>query len=450
MELYPRRTSERKQHGQSLVVLSVLLASFMLITGLAIDLGFTYLTKAKLTKALDAACLNAARSFTPSSLELARGIARSAFAANYGSTALYTTPPVVTVDTSNPILPGGAVDTSTTLLNCSATATSKTFLARLLPTWSTVSVTASSQSKRATLIMTLVLDRSGSMSGDGGWSAATAAIPLFIGYFDNVNDYIGLVTFETYSTIDVPIGATPGNFVNAIRTALLNLHPNGATFALGGLRNAATEEGIPSVQGNVFRAIVFLTDGYANVIDDNLSCAGYSTINYGGHDSPDTTVDFFNPANGATVCSAPGNSNPGNTPTCCAATACTCTHGATLGPCTAGGTQKCFNSSSYSNQLFPFTRQWVSTDARGRTLQWATALRTQASPVTIYTIGVGNNVDTAFLQQMANDPSTGTYNPQQPPGLALQVARCPSATCSAEVLQAYQTIAANILLRLTQ
>jgi Flp pilus assembly protein TadG len=440
MNLFPRHRSGREQHGQTLVMFAVLLAFIVLFTGLAIDFGFAYLTRAKLAKAVDAACLNAARSYSKTDDSLSQGIAKTAFKANYGTYG----PPTISVSSTTD--PNNA---ATTLLNCTATATNNTFFARILPTWSTVSVTAGAQSKHATLVMTLVLDRSGSMTSNGGWRAATGAIPKFVAHFDDLNDYVGLVSFANYATVDVPITTAPGNFKTAILTALGHLSANGSTFTLGGLRKGIDQDGVPHVDGNVFKAIVLLTDGKANVIDDNLSCPGYSSINYGGADAG-SSVTFMDPNTGGTVCTVNGT---GDSPSCCAATLCTC-NPATVGPCTTGaGTQKCFMSSAYGNTYFPFVRNWVSTDARTRTLNLAGTYRGDpTNPTTFYTIGLGTSIDFPFLQQMANDPSYAAYNSAQPAGLAIQIASCDSAstTCDLQVQQAFETIAANILLRLTQ
>ncbi len=440
MNLFPQNRGERKQHGQTLPFLAVTLACFVLFAALAIDFGLTYLTRARLTKAMDAACLNAARSYTATDPSVAQGVAISAFYANYGAYARDTTPPAPTVtpvtDPHNP---------ANTLLNCSATATSNTIFARLLPNWQTISVTANAQSKRATLVMTLVLDRSGSMSTDGGWTAAVGAIPKFLTYFDNAHDYIGMVSFASTASINAPITGTPGGFCSPtcaqgpIMTALNGLRANGYTFAQGGLSNGLTENniGASSVTGNVFKAIIFLTDGYANIINDNLSCPGYATVNYGGCDpSPASgcnTVTFMDPSTGNTLCSC----QSGGTPSCCTATT---------------------FFSAYANAAVSFTATNTFNDSEYRALQLANQLRTDQNPTTIYSIGLGNSVNQSFLKLLANDPSSPSYmgfayNSSQPTGAYISVPSCTGSNqtaCNSGVLQAFQNIAANILLRLTQ
>jgi hypothetical protein len=43
----------------------------------------------------------------------------------------------------------------------------------------------------------------------------------------------------------------------------------------------------------------------------------------------------------------------------------------------------------------------------------------------VYTIGLGSGVNMTFLEQVANDPNSPTFNPAQPVGLAV-VANDPS------------------------
>jgi hypothetical protein len=85
----------------------------------------------------------------------------------------------------------------------------------------------------------------------------------------------------------------------------------------------------------------------------------------------------------------------------------------------------------------------VSNDASYRTAQLAATMRS-TDQVTIYTIGLGNKINTTYLQEIANDPAADTYDPSQPSGEAIFA---PDATQLEEV---FQTIASRILLRLSQ
>jgi hypothetical protein len=55
-----------------------------------------------------------------------------------------------------------------------------------------------------------------------------------------------------------------------------------------------------------------------------------------------------------------------------------------------------------------------------------------------------------FLAQLANDPAYPTYIKAQPAGEFFYVPDCPGPNCTPELTTVFQTIAAKILLRLTQ
>jgi hypothetical protein len=97
-----------------------------------------------------------------------------------------------------------------------------------------------------------------------------------------------------------------------------------------------------------------------------------------------------------------------------------------------------------------FNRAAVSAEAEYRALQTASAMRTENPGVYVYAIGLGTNVDQAFLQQIANDPASPAYNSTQPEGMAVFADKCPSSQCTTQLQQVFQTIAARILLRLAQ
>ena len=64
--------------------------------------------------------------------------------------------------------------------------------------------------------------------------------------------------------------------------------------------------------------------------------------------------------------------------------------------------------------------------------------------MTIYSIGLGNNINKVFLQRIANDPASPTFNSSLPAGSAV------FAPSSLQLEQVFQIIASKILLRLTQ
>jgi Flp pilus assembly protein TadG len=423
VKLFSRNRSRENERGQVVILVAVSMTLMLLFLALAIDVGFAYVTKARLSKAVDAACLTAMRNLAQGQTT-AKNLAINSFNGNYNVSGLDNNPPTVTVSFSTDAY-------GQTLVNVRATATIRTFFMRMLPNRQTLSVSDSAQATRGKLVMSLVLDRSGSMTGNGGSTALPPAVTTFINYFDNNNDEVAMISFASNATIDVPIGytfITPiTNAVNAMKSKF-----SGGTFGPGGLTDAkAQNDSVTVLPGqNVVKVMVYFTDGYANTIQDYLSCSGTPTLyNFGGYDSG-SSVDAFNLSSGTSLATYNGVSSWTPTTTCL----------------------KNVNkfTSAINGQLKSLNLTNVTADAKYRALQTATAMRTENPGMFIYSIGLGTSVDQAFLQQIANDPASSTYNPNQPVGQAVFASNCPSSQCSAQLQQVFQTIAAKILLRLTQ
>ena len=421
MESSNRHSFLRDERGQITLLLAISLTILLLFMALAIDVGLAYVTKAKLSKAVDAACLTAMRNLAQGQTKAGK-LALNSFNANYPASGLDAVSPSITV--------GFTTDAyGQTLVNVSATATTRTFFMRILPQFQTFSVSDSAQATRGKLVMSLILDRSGSMNNNGGAAALPPAVTSFVNYFDNANDEVAMVTFASNATVDVPIGY---NFISPITTAVEAMKPGGGTFGLGGITAAkAQNESVVAQPGqNLVKVAVYFTDGYVNVIQDTFNCGpGHPTLyNYGGYDTG-TQVDFFDPGSGTDWGGLNTQGYPPHSPK----------------PDCTGVTKF---TSAIDGTLKSFTRTNVTADAKYRSLLVANAMR--AEGMVVYSIGLGNSFDQAFLQQIANDPASPSYNPSQPAGLAVFAPNCPSTQCSAELLQVFQTIAAKILLRLTQ
>lgn len=421
MEHLIHRRNRTQERGQITVLLAISLTVLLLFMALAIDVGFAYVTKAKLSKAVDAACLTAMRNLAQGHTT-AGNLAVESFNANYRASGLDATAPSITVAFTTDAY-------GQTLVNVSATATTRTFFMRILPQFQTFSVSDSAQATRGKLVMTLVLDRSGSMSSNGGSKALPPAVTSFVNYFDDNDDDVAMVSFASNATLDVPI---KHNFITPITNAAKALSFVGGTFGLGGLTAAKAQNESVSVQPgqNVVKVAVYFTDGYVNVIQDTFNCGpGHPTLyNYGGYDTG-TSVDFFDPSSGTDWGGLDAQGYPRHSPS----------------PDCTGVTKF---TSAIDGTLKSFSRANVTADAQYRALQIANAMRTEG--MVVYSIGLGSNVDQSFLRQIANDPASPSYNSSQPQGLAVFASNCPSTQCSAELLQVFQTIAAKILLRLTQ
>jgi hypothetical protein len=189
-------------------------------------------------------------------------------------------------------------------------------------------------------------------------------------------------------------------------------------------------ESVPTNPGqNIVKVAVYFTDGYVNVAQDPYLCNTKTTLyNYGGYDSG-STIGFFDPLSGNSLATYDSSKKTWNPSNFCLKNI-------------AGFT------SEIDENTKAFTRPNVTAEAKYRALQTANAMRDEG--MVIYSIGLGSSVDSGFLRQIANDPASSSYDSTQPTGLSVFATNCPSSQCSAELQQVFQTIAAQILLRLTQ
>jgi hypothetical protein len=201
------------------------------------------------------------------------------------------------------------------------------------------------------VILTLVMDRSGSLASPSLSAALTGAITSFINSFNDTVDQAAFVTFATTTRVDV---AMTQPFQQQIINAAGSLQYTGASFTQDGLTNALIQDAsvvIPPGQ-SALKVAVFVTDGAGNIIQTTLNCGGTPTVwNIGGHDGG-TIINFFNPTNGTVVCTANGG-----TVSCCS--------GVTTFQSAIDGTQKGFVQSNVAADATYLT---VQTANRGFTL----------------------------------------------------------------------------------
>jgi Flp pilus assembly protein TadG len=402
------RGSER---GQILPMFVVLLPVLLLFVGLTIDFGMAYVTKTALSRAADAAALAAMRNIKLGTAE-ATQLATAAFDANYSafgnSSATPTVSVVITTNSSN-----------NTVVNVNATTTLNAFFLSILPGFNTVNVSSLSQTTRPKLIMSMVLDKSGSMNKNGGATALPPAVVNFLSYFDDTQDQVAEVSFSTLATVDVPIGT---NFTSPITTAVDGMKFGGSTFTQAGLQdglNQVTSVNVPSGE-SVVKAVVFFTDGWANTIEDTMSCPATTLLEVGGCSPAEyqvwctpSAIPFMDPTTGGSA-------------SCGATTFYSEVAGANmpLGPSVLDGLTNIANDATYRANL-------VATNMR-------------ADGIVVYSIGLGDKISEPFLQQIANDPASPTFDGTQPVGEAV------FAPNAADLEGVFQEIANKILLRISQ
>jgi hypothetical protein len=429
MRLSRKRCLNIGERGQIVVLLSISLVVIVMCVGLSVDLGLAYWTKAKLQRAVDAGCMTGMKNLGAQGQSGATSSGSASFDANYHVTGIDANAPVRTFSFPSPV--AGVTEVSVT-----ATATINTLFMRVVPSFKTLNISASATASRGQLVMTMVLDRSGSMTTNGGSAALPPAAKTFVGYYDDTKDKVAMASFASNVTLDYAMN-TP--FKTAITNAINALSFTGATFGLGGLTTAkAQEDSVTGTSGsNLVKVVVYFTDGYVNTIQDYLSCNGTQKLyNFGGYDSGNY-VGFFDPTTGNQIYAYDG-----------AGTWYTCSNG----NCNTKTNNSCLRNdagftSAIDHKIKTFTRSNVTADARYRSLQAATSIR--AEQIYIYSIGLGNSVDQAFLQQIANDPASSSYDPNQVTGMAVFASQCPSQNCTIQLQQVFQVIAARVLLRLT-
>ncbi len=403
----------RGEQGQTLMMFVLFMIVLIVFVGLGVDMGFAYITRARLSKAVDSACLTAVRNLL-NGQTAAGNAARAAFFANYGTSGRDVPPgPTVTV-TFSTVNNNNVVDVS-------ATDTINTYFIRVLPVWKTLAVGSSAEATRADVIMGLVLDRSGSMGcdppcGSGGGAALPGAVSSFINNFDDTIDKACMSSFASTATTNVPMQQP---FKSAISAAAPGTaQDNGRTFSEGGLMIGFNlVNNTPVTTGEkVVKVIVFFTDGFANTFETNLSCRT-APINLGQSDPPfggsftagaPWSYEFIDPS---------GGSDP------------SCSD--TTFPSIAGG-----------NLTISQNNQNIWNEGQRHALAVANQIR--GANILIYSIGLGGGLNQDFLRNIANDPAGSLYNTNQISG---EAEFAPDASQLAAI---FNQIATKILLRLTK
>lgn len=449
MKFFRGRKIGSDERGQILPMFAVFLVVMILFVGMAIDLGYAYVTKANLSKAVDAAALRGMLSISQGTTQ-ASSVAQSVFQANYQTSGRDNggTLPVPTVT----FIPNPPVAGQLTKMNVSATTSVDTFFARILPSLHTLTISDTAQSTRANVMMTMVLDRSGSMNLNGGAQALPPAVQDFVSYFSDSLDEVAVSTFSSDATLDLTMRRPFQTAVTNVANGLVG-NFGGGTYSQGGLDYAANQlcnwavpgiypfaGGCPAVP-NTTKVVVFFTDGWANTNYDALrtqpggaGCPA-TPVYYGGCAWPEAQAGWCNGSGSPPYLSMWDSS--GRTVSGCRPS---------KFPVQMPGNPGTLNSNQDAETNVP-------NEAMYRAMTWANSMRAQG--VLVYAVGLGTMISQPFLKQMANDP-TGTafegfsYNSSQPQGLAVYANDCPGPLCAPELKTAFQTVATDILLKITQ
>ena len=312
-----RTLRQAREDGQVLMLFALFSIVLILFVGLGIDLGFAYVTKAQLSKAMDAATLAAVSNYSGADKGAAANlIAENTFWANYATNG-------VSGRGIGKVTPVGTFSTDANgdlIYSNTVSATINTYFIRLFPQWRTLTVGDTAVASRAPVVMTLVLDRTGSMdpnanigscqNGTQGGRYLPGAVSQFITIFDETLDRAALVTFSVSAVNNVPMAAKGTPFKNNIINIVNTMTWQGSTCSIAGLLNAQVIQNSSGAPANAIKVVVFFTDGRANTTMYKFPTTppGGITLSFGGNDPIQAGCPPF-PDPGASFWLTNGNSS---------------------------------------------------------------------------------------------------------------------------------------------
>jgi Flp pilus assembly protein TadG len=475
--------SSDKRRGIVVIMLSMMVGVVMLpLVGLAIDGSILYLIQAKLSAAVDAASLAAARSLSvgltlASQTTSATATAQSFFNANFPTGYWNTTNLSFTT-----VVAQTAYKTRTVTMVATVTVP-LTFMRLLGQTGATVA--AQGQASRRNVVMMVVLDRSSSMANAGVCGTMTAAAQNFVGYFSNGSDEIGLVTFMDGPNLTYAPTLDFGSNVPSMSTVIGGVQCYGDTGTAGALNLAYSQLLALNLPG-ALNLIVFFTDGHPNGIAANFPVKTQVDTRY---DYQNTGTLVSTPVSTCTtkttlqgeIAEWSGEPAP-STGYTYGLFAVTSSSSTTTSEQVAAGLTGCAMSSNqaemrrdiayvpaadlyanlttgyqsfaagdvypsgnpYVGQIRVDTPTAVVTASLNAADNQATTIRNDPNLIpVIYSIGLGGTVaepiDATFMERLANDPRSPIYNAALPAGLYVY---SPTAT---DLVGAFQQVAAEIL-----
>ena len=355
-------------------------------------MGRAYLSRARMTRAVDAAALAGARVFRNGQAQAQQHALAIAQANGVGAGI---PGPNLSINFATNAFGENTVQVT-------ASETIQTLLARVLGR-NTVDIQATAQAATPPVDLILVIDHSGSLGNAGAWGDLQAAANAFVQKFDDSIDQMGLVGFSTRAVNEVWL---TDYFTSSLTTRINGMSSAGWTNTGQALRRANEQLQTGGVRQRAVKVVVFFTDGrptaFRDVIgfpgseEDRVMAAGYTSSNIAGYwDNPDVTI--------------PQNGNP-------------------PAPDGCQSVGLCFNT---------WTAQAAQDKAHDDGRFWANAVRAQGAY--FYSIGLGWTVE-SYLDELSNEG--GITDPNQPQG------RTYIAPTAADLQAVFDLVASDIFVRL--
>ncbi len=331
-------SGSKRRRGLSVILLTLMLTTFILpIVGLGIDMSMLFIVQSKLHAAVDGACLGAGRALGSPGMDQAHieQLAKNFLMVNYPNHYWGSDNPG---GTGNPInveyeSTGGAFS-----LKISATVTAPLLFLRILGN-NITTVGASGQATRRDSRTILVLDRSGSMSGQ--LTTLKTGVASFLDAFTG-SDELGLVIYGTSGIVAYPnlttLNSRPYNMsptspggpnkdwdttlaggytlatMNAnMKTGLYTGMSDALSLAFIEMQKAHNRDGDPDNRTN---SIILFTDGYPNKFTAYLNDPAVDPNGNPYNALKSSSTCRYNPASaiGATQMKfAVGSDDPGGT-----------------------------------------------------------------------------------------------------------------------------------------
>jgi hypothetical protein len=420
-----------RPRGSILIAFALFLVVLLGFAALATEAGRWYLVRAELSKSVDAAALIAAKNISNpfvSPRTIGLQFAQENFPVGYLGTPAVGFPGAVsfTVDTigNDKVQVTGHVS-------------STPILAQLFGV-NTVPTVSSSVAQKKDVEIMVILDRSGSMAG-APISDLKSAARTFVSFFSSTQDKdkMGMISFATSVTVDRPLGT---NYVAPMTAAINALTAVGATntedaFAqAGGPQSFTDQTGVPGDR-RIQQFLIFFSDGRptafrgsflrGGTLYDGVACV---TGNCVSGDGGGTYGDLGRPGTETWFGVDPSTTGNGNSSVRCSRN----------GPLTATTRWYVFDTDPVPGYAAtancipdPALHDKICDLASDMAIQNANLLK--ASRITVYTIGLGANVNTALMQQLASSPTLYYHAPT-----------------SAQLQAIFQRVAQEIKLRLVQ
>ncbi|MEZ4415832.1 MAG: VWA domain-containing protein [Gemmatimonadota bacterium] len=376
------------------VVLFVALAMVLLLgmSGLAVDMGRAYLSRARMVRAVDAAALAGARVFRSGQGQARQHALAIAQANGLGNGN----------QGPNLSVQFGQNQFGENTVQVTASETMPTLLARVLGR-TTVDIRARAEAATPPVDLILVIDHSGSLQQAGAWGDLQDAARSFVQKFDDNIDQMGLVGFNTRATQRVWL---TDHFTGSITSTINTMTSAGWTNTGQSLKYAYDQLTGGAVRQRSVKVVVFFTDGRPTAFRDVIGLPGseQDRVMAVGETGSNVVGYWDDPLN-----TLPNQGNPPSVDGC-------------------ANSSNCFG---YWNGDLARTKAHDD----GRT--WASAIRGDGAY--IYTIGLGWAVE-SYLDELSNEG--GISDPGQPRG------RTYVAPTAADLDAVFDLVASDIFVRL--